>query len=134
MKRNVLSRWLAAVPAVCLVPIAGLCADPAQLLAGYSAQAGMPADAGRGQKLFTSVHGRDWGCATCHGAAPTSPGKHASTGKVIAPLAPAANAQRFTDPAKTEKWFRRNCSDVMGRPCTAGEKADMLAWLLTLKP
>ena len=39
----------------------------------------------------------------------------------------------FTDPAKTEKWFRRNCNDVMGRVCTADEKADVLAWLLTLK-
>jgi len=38
------------------------------------------------------------------------------------------------DPAKVEKWFRRNCNDVMGRECTAGEKADVLAWLLTLKP
>ena len=55
------------------------------------------------------------------------------TGKVIGPLAPAFNPERFTDAAKTEKWFRRNCNDVMGRECTAGEKADVLAWLLTLK-
>jgi hypothetical protein len=60
-------------------------------------------------------------------------GKHASTGKVISPLAPAFNPQGFTDPAKTEKWFRRNCNDVMGRVCTTTEKADVLAWLLTLK-
>ena len=65
---------------------------------------------------------------------PTQAGKHASTGKPIGPLAPAFNAERFTDAAKTEKWFRRNCNDVIGRECTAGEKADVLAWLLTLKP
>ena len=40
----------------------------------------------------------------------------------------------FSDPAKVEKWFRRNCNDVAGRECTAGEKADVLAWLISLKP
>ena len=64
---------------------------------------------------------------------PTQAGKHARTGKPITPLAPAFNAERFTDAAKTEKWFRRNCNDVVGRECTAGEKADLIAWLLTLK-
>lgn len=61
-------------------------------------------------------------------------GKHASTGKVIAALAPAFNAERFTDVAKTEKWFRRNCNDVLGLECAPMEKADVLAWLLTFKP
>lgn len=107
---------------------------PAQLLAGYSAQAAAPASAERGRALFTSTHGREWSCASCHGAVPTQAGKHAATGKPIAAMAPAFNPERFTDAAKTEKWFRRNCNDVMGRECTAGEKADVLAWLLTLKP
>ena len=62
------------------------------------------------------------------------PGRHAVTGKVIGTMAPAVNPERFTDPAKTEKWFRRNCNDVMGRECTAAEKADVLSWLRTLKP
>ena len=48
-------------------------------------------------------------------------------------MAPAVNAERFTDLAKTEKWFRRNCKDVVGRECQANEKADVLAWLMTLK-
>ena len=65
---------------------------------------------------------------------PTVTGKHASTGKAIQPLAPAVNAERFSNPTKVEKWFRRNCNDVVGRECTAAEKADVLAWLLTLKP
>jgi hypothetical protein len=61
-------------------------------------------------------------------------GRHAATGKDIAPLAPAANPMRFADAQKTEKWFRRNCKDVLGRECSAAEKADVLAWLMTLKP
>jgi hypothetical protein len=134
MKRSVPSLPLAAVlvAATCLSPAGA--AEPAHLLAGYSAQAGAAGMAERGQKLFTTTHGREWSCASCHGAVPTQTGKHASTGKQIGALAPAFNSQRFTDPAKVDKWFRRNCNDVMGRECTAAEKADVLAWLMTLKP
>ena len=102
-------------------------------LAAYTAQAGAPAQAARGQTLFSSKHGKEWSCSSCHTATPTVEGKHATTGKAIAPMAPAFNPERFADAAKAEKWFRRNCNDVMGRECTAGEKADILAWLLTLK-
>ncbi len=109
-------------------------ATPAEQLAGYVAQSGAAAQPARGQQLFTSRHGQEWSCASCHANMPGAEGKHASTGKTIAPLAPAFNPQRFTDVAKTEKWFKRNCNDVLGRACTAGEKADVLAWLLTLKP
>ena len=109
-------------------------ATPAELLAGYTAQAGAPPAPARGQQFFTSTHGREWSCASCHGALPTPPGKHAATGKTIAALSPPFNPQRFTDPAKAEKWFRRNCNDVAGRECTAAEKADVLSWLLVLKP
>lgn len=105
---------------------------PAQLLDQYRAQAGAPSDPSRGQEFFTSKHGREWSCASCHGNPPTQTGRHAATGKSIAPLAPAFNPERFTDAAKTEKWFRRNCNDVVGRECTVAEKADVLSWLMTI--
>jgi hypothetical protein len=107
---------------------------PVEQIAGYVAQSGQAAQAARGQAFFTSKHGKDWSCSTCHTAVPTVDGKHATTGKVIAPMAPAFHAQRFTDAAKTEKWFRRNCNDVVGRECSAAEKADVLTWLVSLKP
>lgn len=107
---------------------------PSGLLSRYASQAGNTPDPARGQQFFTTRHGREWACASCHGATPVQPGKHAATGKAISPLAPAFNPERFTDAAKTEKWFRRNCNDVVGRECTAAEKADVLSWLLTLKP
>lgn len=91
-----------------------------------------PADAERGRVFFNSRHGGDWSCASCHDNPPTAPARHASTGKTIAPLAPAFNPERFTDTAKVDKWFRRNCNDVLKRECTAAEKADVLAWLLKL--
>lgn len=128
---NSLSRILVLTGAA-LSPLAHA-VTPTEQLAGYTAQAGAPAQAARGQQLFTTTHGKDWSCASCHSATPTAAGKHASTGKAIGALAPAFNPERFTDTAKTEKWFRRNCNDVMGRECTAGEKADVLAFLLTFK-
>ena len=107
---------------------------PAAQLERWRAQAGAPGDASRGAAFFTRTHGREWSCASCHGERPTKPGRHASTGKAIDPLAPAANPIAFTDAAKVDKWFRRNCRDVLGRECSAGEKADVLAWLVTVKP
>lgn len=106
---------------------------PVDLLIAYSAQAGSIPEPARGQRFFTASHGREWSCASCHGAVPNQGGKHAATGKSIAALAPAFNPERFTDSAKAEKWFRRNCNDVAGRECTAAEKADVLSWLLTIK-
>ncbi|MBB5458279.1 DUF1924 domain-containing protein [Paraburkholderia sp. Cpub6] len=108
---------------------------PSELLGSYRAQSDSAQSVpSRGQQFFNASHGHEWTCASCHGAVPTQTGKHVATGKAIAPLAPAFNPERFTDAAKTEKWFRRNCNDVVGRECSAAEKADLLAWLLTLKP
>ena len=125
---------LATPLALALLSTPAQAQTPAEQLAAYVAQSGQPAQAARGQEFFTTKHGKDWSCSSCHTAKPTVDGKHASTGKLITPMAPAANAQRFTDAAKTEKWFRRNCNDVVGRECTATEKADVISWLLTLKP
>ena len=122
-----------ALAGAALAPVAQA-ATPADLLSGYTAQAASPAVPARGRQLFITRHGREWSCSSCHGAVPTQAGKHASIGKSIGALAPAVKRERFTDAAKTEKWFRRNCNDVVGRECTAAEKADVLSWLLTLKP
>jgi cytochrome c553 len=108
--------------------------SPAQQLNHWTAQAGASAKADRGQALFNQRQGGEWSCASCHGTPPTAQGKHASTGKAIAPLAPAFNAKAFTDTAKVDKWFKRNCKDVFSRECSAQEKADVLAYLIQLKP
>ncbi|MEO8804751.1 MAG: DUF1924 domain-containing protein [Burkholderiaceae bacterium] len=135
MKHSTSKHRLAAV-LVCAAALASTAhaSTPAELLSGYSAQAATAPQALRGQQFFTQLHGREWSCSSCHDAVPTQAGKHAATGKPIAALAPAFNAERFADAAKTEKWFRRNCNDVVGRECTAAEKADVLSWLITLKP
>jgi cytochrome c553 len=130
------ARRLARLAGACLIGLAAASAQaatPAELLAGYAAEAGAAPDAQRGRVFFTSRHGQEWTCATCHGNPPTGDGRHETTGKAIRPLAPAFNAERFTDRAKANKWFRRNCKDVVGRECSPSEKADVLAWLNSVK-
>jgi mono/diheme cytochrome c family protein len=100
----------------------------------WSTQAGAAGSAEKGRVLFTTKQGGQWSCSSCHGAPPSGQGKHANTGKSIAPLAPAFNPQGFTEQAKVDKWFRRNCNDVLSRECSASEKADVLAYLLTVQP
>lgn len=117
-----------------LPPVAARAADttPSAQLQRFAAEAGAPGQAERGGAFFTSRKGGEWSCASCHGSLPTAAGRHAGTGKPIDPLAPSANPRAFTDSAKVDKWFRRNCKDVLQRECSAGEKADVLAWLLSL--
>lgn len=106
----------------------------AEQLARWNSAAGASGNAERGRIFFASQHGRAWSCASCHQAPPTKDGKHASTGRRIAPLAPAFNPQAFTETAKVDKWFKRNCKDVLARECTPAEKSDLMAYLLSLKP
>ena len=105
---------------------------PQELLKTYEAQSGK-ASASKGEQFFNTKHGKEWSCASCHENPPNHDTKHIVTGKVIKPLAPSANPARFTDEAKVDKWFKRNCNDVLGRECAAQEKADVLAWLISVK-
>ena len=88
----------------------------------------------RGNVFFHARHGGEWSCATCHTEVPAASGQHTVTKKPIRPLAPAANAERFTNQDKVDKWFKRNCNDVAKRACTAREKGDVLAYLMSVKP
>lgn len=119
-----------------------LAATPQELLKQYEVQAktenaafaGFSAD--RGATFFkterTHSDGKQVSCSTCHTADPRNQGKTRAN-KVIEPMAPVANPQRFTDPAKVEKWFGRNCKDVLERTCTAQEKGDFIQYLVNVK-
>lgn len=117
-------------------PLGALAAHPVQ--DSYRAQAKQdnPAfkdfSAAAGQKFYNS-QGAELSCASCHTASPLAAGKHAKTNKDILPLAPAANPKRFSDAAQVEKWFKRNCNDVLSRACTAQEKGDFMAYVLSVK-
>ena len=132
-------RALAVAGAMSLVVLPASAATPADQQKRFEAEARTAGSgfsgfsAQRGEAFFKATHGSEWSCASCHTSNPLASGKHAKTGKPIAPLAPGANAERFTDAGTVDKWFRRNCSDVLGRACTAQEKGDVLAYLMSLK-
>lgn len=119
-----------------------LAATPQALLKQYAAQAKqenanfVEFSADRGANFFKTEHahssGKQVSCATCHTTDPRKPGKTRAN-KIIEPIATIANPQRFTDAAKVEKWFGRNCKDVLERSCTAQEKGDYIQYLISLK-
>jgi len=92
--------------------------------AGFSAQ--------RGRQFFATRRDSGWSCSSCHSDNPLAPGRHVKTGMEIAPFAPAAEPRRFTDATRAEKWFKRNCNDVLNRACTPEEKGDLLEYLMSL--
>lgn len=67
-------------------------------------------------------------CSTCHTTNPKNSGD-TRAGQAIAPMAVSVTSDRFTDLAKVEKWFRRNCNTVIGRECTALEKGNFITFM-----
>ena len=137
-KTTLISALALAVCGLGAIPLNAIAQTPQETLAGLRQQATETAgfqefSAVRGEQFFNNTHGNDWSCSTCHTKNPAASGKHAKTNKVIQPMAPAANAERFTDQAKVDKWFKRNCNDVLDRACTPQEKGDVLTYLLSLK-
>jgi hypothetical protein len=124
------------------LPTAGAVAGGAQqqVLDQYAAEA-RAADpsfsgfsAARGQTLFTTR----WttgqpdlpSCTSCHTSDPHNAGR-TPAGKSLEPMAASASPTRFSDIAKTEKWFGRNCHNVIGRPCAPVEKGDFITFMLS---
>jgi hypothetical protein len=137
---------VAYVTLVLVIPLsllghAAVCADPRRdaILADLLAQAQQaePGFAGfsaeRGATLYQATHtGGKQGtgsCTVCHGKSPQDTGQ-TRAGKTIEPMAVSKNPTRYTDKANVEKWFTRNCQDVLGRTCTAEEKGDFLTYML----
>lgn len=125
------------VMTLCLLAAAPLAlATPAtdELFARYQSAGAKGFDAARGDKAWhkeaAGEEGKVMSCTACHGQDLGKEGRHHKTGKVIKPMAPSVNKERLTDAKKIEKWFKRNCNDVLGRECSAQEKGDFLKFLL----
>jgi len=110
---------------------------PASLVSAYAADAakktpGFTPSVQRGQAFFTkewNVSKKMPNCTVCHSKNLRMEGKHVITNKRIAPFSPAVNPKRFTKAKKVEKWFSRNCTEVVGRECSSGEKADFIQYI-----
>jgi len=88
----------------------------------------------RGEKIFTSEHigkkGKLISCVTCHTNDLSAKGRNVHTNKVIEPLSPSANKERFTDVKNVKKWLRRNFKDVYKRAGSAQEKGDVITYII----
>lgn len=119
------------------VPLVAQADVIADLQASYQAEGAGNFTAAAGEAFWNKTFvdaksGEERSCATCHTSDPKQAGKHATTGKAIDPMAPSVHAERFTDVAKINKWFIRNCKWTLGRECTAQEKGDVLAFIKSL--
>ena len=140
-------KTLTLVLAAAAIIIGSFGANPAQanparddIVAAFTAQAKAdnPAFAGfsatNGAAFFkaTQAGGKPEtpSCTSCHGDTPFAQGL-TRAGKVIDPMAVSKNASRYTDTKKVDKWFFRNCRSVLGRECTAQEKGDYLAFMIS---
>ena len=132
-----LSHVLAAVLALSIsgAAVAGPREDQ---LAAYAvaAKAANPAFAGfsaaRGKSLHTQAFGGGKpdtpACTSCHGNEPRGAGR-TPAGKAVEAMALSVSPTRYADAAKVEKWFKRNCNEVLGRECSAQEKGDWLSFM-----
>lgn len=121
------------------LPLPGMAAPRDELLGQYAAIAKTTAPSfsgfsvARGEKLhvtkFSGGKPETPTCTSCHANNPRSAGR-TPAGKTIDPVAVSVSPTRYTDPAKVEKWFKRNCTDVLGRECTPLEKGDWLSYMM----
>lgn len=141
MKKGIRSFIAASVFAAASASMAVSAAEPNEqvrsLVDSYKKSSGAQSfSAEEGRKFFNSkrthsVKKEERSCTTCHTTDPRQPGK-TIVGKVIEPLAPSVNKERFTDPEKIEKWFKRNCTWVLERECTPREKGDYITYMMSL--
>ena len=138
MHRNLITTLLATTLALTLSGAAN--AGPREDQLGQYAKAAKAADpafagftAERGKTLHTQAFAGGKpdtpSCISCHGKDTRGAGRNPS-GKAIEAMAVSATPARYTDPAKVEKWFKRNCNEVLGRECSAREKGDWLTFML----
>jgi hypothetical protein len=92
--------------------------------------------ANSGEKIFrkevVNSLGEKVSCMNCHTNDPKKTGLN-KLNKTIEPMAPIVNPERFTDMAKIQKWFKRNCKDVFERECTIQEKGDFTKFMMSIK-
>jgi len=133
--KHTLFLTLALTTGLAMQPVLAGNAARQSIIDALGAKAGTALSAPRGKALFlsTSTTGKPEtpSCSTCHTPDPTAEGR-TRVGKPIAPMAVSRTPDRFTDPEKVDKWFRRNCNSVLGRDCTATEQGDILTWLSSL--
>ncbi len=134
-------KLLVILSLIIFIPAMAVNAGPREnILAEFAAQAkaddagftGFDADRGKELYLanFTTGKPETPSCTSCHSTSATNAGE-TRAGKPIDPMAVSKTPDRFSDPKKVAKWFRRNCKSVLGRECTALEKGDFTTYMIS---
>ena len=80
------------------------------------------------------AHRTDIPCRACHVINDWEhPEPETAKKRVIDPFAPSANAMRLTDAHRVETFLKLNCLLLLKRECTAQEKGDVIAWLISVQ-
>ena len=132
-------KTLGAVALILSMPVAAGPRDA--LLTQYAAEAKVatPAFSGFSTARGKTLHSQTFvggkadtpTCVSCHGSDPRAAGRTPS-GKAVEAMAVSVTPTRYLDAAKVEKWFRRNCNEVLGRACSPQEKGDWLTYISQL--
>ena len=78
------------------------------------------------------AHRTEIPCRACHVIHDWEhPDPETAKKRVIDPFAPSANAMRLTDAHRVETFLKLNCLLLLKRECTAQEKGDVIAWLIS---
>ncbi len=139
MNRNFIISALAATLAFSFSS-AGMAGPREEQLDKYAsaAKAASPAFSGFSAARGKTLHTQSFAggkpdtpaCTSCHGNDTRASGRNPA-GKTIEAMALSASPARYSDPAKVEKWFKRNCSEVLGRECSPLEKGDWLTFMIS---
>jgi hypothetical protein len=81
----------------------------------------------------TSAHIEQIPCRACHVTLHKGAEGRSSVKRVIGPMAPLVNPNRFTNEWQVEFWFDWNCELLLKRECTPLEKGDFITWLMTIE-
>jgi hypothetical protein len=133
--KNACALLLAAlVPLTCAAAARETLLEPYAVAARAANSAFSGFSAARGEKLhvtrFAGGKPETPACTSCHGDTPRGAGR-SPAGKAIDAVALSVTPSRYGDAAKVEKWFKRNCNDVLGRQCTPLEKGDWLTYMIS---
>ncbi|HPP46008.1 MAG TPA: DUF1924 domain-containing protein [Accumulibacter sp.] len=138
MLTTLLQRQLTAALTLTMLLSFATAAPHDDILAGYAAAAKQadPAFSGFSAARGEAFHRQSFAggkvdtpaCRSCHGSDIRQKGQ-TPAGKIIEPMAISLSPARYSDLAKVEKWFRRNCQEVLGRECSTREKGDWLTYV-----
>ena len=85
-------------------------------------------------RYLVLAHRTDIPCRACHVINDWEhPDPKHTKKRCIEPFAPSANPHRLDNAQRAETFLKLNCMLLLKRECTAREKGDVIAWMLSIQ-